>query len=103
LQRELERHGFEVTATGVAVGPGSGAAWILAEYLALLFSVGSRSYRASRLATRWLTWPLKWTDVWLERHPMGFVVASGVWATGLKLPHSADVAGSREAASTPSS
>ena len=71
LQRELERHGFEVGATGVAVGPGSGAAWILSEYLALLFSVGSRSYRASRLATRWLTWPLKWTDAWLDRHPMG--------------------------------
>jgi SAM-dependent methyltransferase len=72
LQRELERHGFEVAATGVAVGPGSGAAWILSEYLALLFSVGARSYRASRLATRWLAWPLKWTDVWLDRHPLAF-------------------------------
>ena len=84
LQRELERHGFEVTGTGVSVGPGSAASWILAEYLATLLSIGSRSYRASRLVTRWLTWPLKWTDAWLDRHPMAFVVASGVWAEGRK-------------------
>jgi uncharacterized protein YbaR (Trm112 family) len=84
LRRELESAGFVVEGTGVCVGPGSGAASVLSEYLALLFSFGPRGYRIARLVTRWLAWPLKRSDRWLDRHPMGFIVASGVWARAVK-------------------
>ena len=84
LAQALGTEGFEVVETGIAVGPGSGMAWVLSEYLALLFSVGSRSFRAARILTRWISWPLKWSDAWLDRHPMAFTVASGVWARARK-------------------
>lgn len=85
LRAELERHGFEVEESGVAVGPGSAAAWTISEYLALLLSGRSaRVYRLARLATAWLALPLKYTDAWLERHPMAYVIPSAVWAIGRK-------------------
>ncbi len=85
LRAELERHGFEVEGSGVAVGPGSAAAWTISEYLALLLSGRSaRLYRLARLATAWLALPLKYTDAWLERHPMAYVIPSAVWAIGRK-------------------
>ena len=85
LRAELERHGFEVEGSGVAVGPGSAAAWTISEYLALLLSGRSaRIYRLARLATAWLALPLKYTDAWLERHPMAYVIPSAVWAIGRK-------------------
>jgi SAM-dependent methyltransferase len=81
LQAELSRHGFAVEETGVAVGPASAMAWISAEFLALLVSGRSAgAYRVARVFTTWLAWPLKWLDVWLERHEMAHVIASGVWA-----------------------
>jgi predicted SAM-dependent methyltransferase len=87
LEAELIRHGFEVEGSGVAVGPASAMAWITAEFLALLLSGRSAAaYRFARLATTWLALPIKYADVWLERHPMSFVVASGVWAEARR-PH----------------
>jgi len=81
LRAELERHGFAVEASGVAVGPASAMAWVSAEFLALLLSGrSSRAYRVVRIGTRWLAWPVKWLDSWLSGHPMAHVVASGVWA-----------------------
>lgn len=83
LRAELERHGFEVEASGVAVGPGSAASWVLSEFLALLVSGRSaKAYRLARLATTWLALPLKYADAWLERHPMAYVIPSAVWAIG---------------------
>jgi SAM-dependent methyltransferase len=83
LRAELERHGFDVEGSGVAVGPGSAAAWIASEFLALLISGRSaRAYRLARLATAWLALPLKYADAWLERHPMAYVIPSAVWAIG---------------------
>lgn|SRR5829696_2045805 len=82
LRAELERYGFEPEASGVALGPASAMAWISSEFLALLFSFQSaRAYRLVRLLTSWLSWPLKFADLWLERHPMAYTIASGVWAT----------------------
>ena len=70
---------------GVAVGPASAMAWIAAEYLALLLSGRSaRAYRIARVFTTWFAWPLKWSDAWLDRHEMAHVVASGVWAKGVR-------------------
>jgi SAM-dependent methyltransferase len=85
LRAELQQHGFEVDATGVAVGPASAMAWIAAEFLALLFSGRSgRFYRFARIGTTWLAWPIKWADTWLESHEMAHVIASGVWARAQK-------------------
>ena len=81
LRALLEKQGFEIVESGVAVGPASGMAWVCSEFLALLVSGRSTgAYRLARLATRWLTQPLKYADVWLERHPMAFTIASGTWA-----------------------
>ena len=82
LRVELERYGFEPEASGVSLGPASAMAWIGSEFLALLFSFQSaRAYRLVRLLTSWLSWPVKFADLWLERHPMGYTIASGVWVT----------------------
>jgi SAM-dependent methyltransferase len=80
LREAVERIGFEVEASGVAVGPGSAAAWIGSEFLALLLSGRSaRAYRLLRPLTGWLVTPVKFADAWLDRHPMAYTVASAVW------------------------
>jgi SAM-dependent methyltransferase len=85
LRNELERHGFEVAASGVAVGPASGMAWVTADFLALLLSGRSkRLFLFTRLLTRPLVWPLQWLDVALQEHPMAHIIASGVWAEARK-------------------
>jgi SAM-dependent methyltransferase len=85
LRRELERHGFAVEETGVAVGPASALAWVLADVLALAVSVRSANgYRIARLVTTFVAWPVKFLDVALDRHPMAHVIASGVWASARK-------------------
>jgi SAM-dependent methyltransferase len=87
LRTELQKHGFELEASGVSVGPASAMAWITSEFLALLISSRSvTAYRLVRLVTSWLAWPLKFGDAWLTDHPMAYSIASGVWATG-RLPN----------------
>jgi len=80
LRAAVEAHGLTVDASGVAVGPASAMAWVATEFLALLLSGRSATgYRLARLATRWVAAPLKYADRWLDRHPMAYTVASGVW------------------------
>jgi SAM-dependent methyltransferase len=80
LRAEVERLGFEVEASGVAVGTASAAAWIASEFLALLLSGGNAgAYRLLRPMTGWLATPIKFADGWLERHPMAYTIASAVW------------------------
>jgi len=80
LREAVERLGFEVEASGVAVGPASAATWIGSEFLALLLSGRSeRAYRLLRPLTGWLLWPVKHADAWLDRHPMAYTAASAVW------------------------
>lgn len=91
LRNELERHGFEVTGTGVAIGPASGMAWVTSEFLALLLSGRSkRLYLYTRVLTRPLVWPLQWLDVALQDHPMAHIIASGVWAEARKPSESSE-------------
>lgn len=85
LRAEVERHGFDVEASGVAVGPASSMASVTAEFLALLVSGRSAAaYKLARLLTTWMALPIKYADLWLDRHPMAFVLASGVWVRGRK-------------------
>jgi SAM-dependent methyltransferase len=80
LRQAVERIGFEVEASGVAAGPGSAAAWIGSEFLALLLSGRSaRLYRILHPLTGWLLSWVRYSDAWLERHPMAYTVASAVW------------------------
>jgi SAM-dependent methyltransferase len=86
LRQVVERHGFRAEKSGVAVGPASALAWILAEFLALLISFRSRRlYRLALLGTTFIAWPIKFFDRVLDRHPMAHVIASGVWVIGVKL------------------
>jgi SAM-dependent methyltransferase len=81
LRAELADHGFEVEDSGVAVGPGSAMAWVTAEFLAFLVSGRSESiYRIARPVCRLLALPIKYTDLWLDTHPLASTLASGVWA-----------------------
>jgi SAM-dependent methyltransferase len=81
LAAELDRHGFDVVALGVAVGPGSALAWVLGDFLALALSFGNEgAFRLLRLVTRWVAAPVKYVDRWLDAHPSAYVIASGVWA-----------------------
>lgn len=94
LRQIVERHGFRIERSGVAVGPSSALSWILAEYLALLVSFRNRTlYRLARLGTTFIAWPFKFLDRLLDRHPMAHVIASGVWVIGVK-PQSASSNGS---------
>lgn len=77
--------GYDPVRTGVISGPGSAAAWIMREYLALLTSFGSKFlYNAGMYVWGWLMYPLKWTDYWLTGSRMAAQLASGVYFEGRK-------------------
>lgn len=77
--------GYEVLAQGVAVGPSSAMMWIASEWLALLFSLGNPTLlKVGRRLFPWLLSPLKWLDVWLERHPRAELVASAFYLIARK-------------------
>lgn len=80
LRAEVERRGFEVLESGVAVGPASAMAWTASEFFALLLSGrSSRAYRLAKLVTTWVAQPIKYADRWLEGHPMAYTIASATW------------------------
>ena len=80
LRAEVERFGFVVEDSGVAVGPASAMTWITSEFLALLFSGRSSvAYRVARNVTSLITSPIKYADYWLETHPMANRIPSAVW------------------------
>jgi hypothetical protein len=64
-------------------------AWVSAEFLALLLSFQSvKAYKVAKLLTSWMSWPIKFADHHLARHPMAYTIASAVWATA-KAPEDA--------------
>jgi SAM-dependent methyltransferase len=80
LRAEMERLGFDVVDSGVAVGPASAMAWITSEFLALLVSGRSAfAYRVARKMTSFIAAPIKYADYWLEGHPMASRIPSAVW------------------------
>jgi hypothetical protein len=80
LRTEVERFGFVVEDSGVAVGPASAMAWITSEFLALLVSGRSAfAYRIARNVTSLIASPIKYADYWLEAHPMASRIPSAVW------------------------
>ena len=80
VRQIVERHGFAVAESGVAVGPASALAGVMAVFLALLVSFRSRKlYQLALLGTTFVAFPIKFLDRFLDRHPMAPVIASGVW------------------------
>lgn len=72
---------FTKVDSGVCVGPSSAVAWMAREYLSLLIGSGkARSVAAQLLG--WLTFWIKYCDIWLVRHPQAHIVAAGLYFQG---------------------
>lgn len=74
--RELFRD-FEVQSVRVGSGPTSGLIWVLQEWLAMVFSFGSKRLYRALVPVTWVLSPLKLLDLLLARHPAASVIASG--------------------------
>lgn len=69
---------FDLLEQHVVAGPASALAWQVQETLAMLFSLRNDVlYRVGLRLFGWLTVPLSWLDIVLERHPMAWHAASG--------------------------
>jgi len=69
---------FEILEIRNAGGPTSGFLWIFQEYVAILFSFGIKPlYLAILFSVMALTFPLKFLDIVLARHPMGKNITAG--------------------------
>lgn len=77
--------GFEEIESGLAVGPASAVAWILAEFLPLALSRReSRWYYLMRTLSGWATFWIKYLDPLVARHGMAERIAGGFYFVGRK-------------------
>jgi len=85
LKRRLELEGFKNIKTGISCGPGSTFNQILRYYLALLFSFNNEFLFSLFLNIfGWLTFPLKYTDILLNKYKKAHLIANIVYAIGEK-------------------
>ncbi|HSB70236.1 MAG TPA: methyltransferase domain-containing protein [Candidatus Methylomirabilis sp.] len=82
LQRLLA--GFEQVDSGISGGPSSSVAWILREYLAMLFVGSGRMYQIAYAVSGWLTTWIKYLDVLLIHRPAAHRIACGFYVLGRK-------------------
>ena len=76
---------FETIEVKCAGGPTSGFLWILQEYLAILFSFGIKPlYRILHIFFMLITFPLKFLDFILIKHPMAKNISSSFCFIGKK-------------------
>lgn len=76
---------LEMVETGIHIGPASTIAWILREFLAILFSGGRPElYRITNSLMGWVFFPLKYADYWLEKKPQFHRIASSFYYLGKK-------------------
>ena len=69
---------WEILEIRDATGPTSGFLWVFQEYFAILFSFGIKPlYSLLHLFIMLVTFPLKFLDILLIRHPMGKNISSG--------------------------
>jgi len=70
--------GMDILWIRVSSGPASALAWMFQETLAMLFSFGSSFlYKVGLRIFGWLAIPLSWFDIFLERNPQAWRIASG--------------------------
>ena len=85
LRRRLEIAGFKNVNSGIKCGPGSTMNQMLRYYLALCFSFNNRFLFSVMLNVfGWLTFWLKYTDLFLNNHEQSYVMANEIWAGGKK-------------------
>lgn len=85
LAKRLKLNDFSKVRGGVLSGPGSTASQVLRYYLALLFSFNSDFLFSLFLNIfGWLTFFLKYTDIFLGKYKKAHVLAACVWAVGEK-------------------
>jgi ubiquinone/menaquinone biosynthesis C-methylase UbiE len=71
---------FSEVKSGIAVGPSSALAWILREYLAILFSFNTkRGYRIARAFFSYFTAPIKYFDVFFRKKKEAHRLASAFY------------------------
>ena len=82
------RHSFRIfrqTTVGIGAGPTSGMLWVVQEWLAILFSFGSRTIHDIMLILLMiLTAPIKLLDLLLIHFPNAEKIASGFFVIGKK-------------------
>ncbi|MEI6633358.1 MAG: class I SAM-dependent methyltransferase [Chlamydiota bacterium] len=81
---EAHRYFLKVES-GVCSGPTSALVWILTEWLAMIFSMGSlRLYKMMYIAFMLTLWPLKFLDILISTHPVSSNIASVLYFVGKK-------------------
>ncbi|MCA9246266.1 MAG: methyltransferase domain-containing protein [Planctomycetales bacterium] len=75
---------FEIELVEVGAGPTSALLWMLQEWLALAFSLGSRRLYQLIMPLTWILSPLKYLDLLLGRHAEASVTAAGIYVIAHK-------------------
>jgi hypothetical protein len=68
----------------IGAGPSSGFAWVLQEWLALVFSFGSEKLYKILYFLFFTVTPIKFLDILLSKHPMASKISSGFTITAFK-------------------
>lgn len=77
--RQLFRQ-FEEVEIGIGGGPSSALAWVLRYYLSILLSFRSATlFGLLTYVFGWLTFPLKYLDIFLQKYPKSEVITSGFY------------------------
>jgi len=75
---------FEQVDLGVSGGPSSSLAWVLREYLAMLFVGSGRLYQLAYAVSGWLTFWIKYLDRVLAHRQTAHRIACGFYFLGRK-------------------
>tara|TARA_B100001248_G_C27397550_1_gene466770 strand:- start:4754 stop:5632 length:879 start_codon:yes stop_codon:yes gene_type:complete len=72
---------FTTQEEGIAVGPASAFSLSFRIFLSTLFSFGSKKlFIISSILANWITFPLKYFDLFLEKNRLAYFQASGIYA-----------------------
>lgn len=94
---EVLFEGFQVLERGVVVGPSSALAWLLREYLAILFSFNNLFlYKAAVRLMALVTLPLKYLDYLLAGNRFATAIASGFYVITRKPEADGSFQGARQ-------
>jgi SAM-dependent methyltransferase len=76
---------FDIIEEGISVGPASATSLNLKTFLATLFSFGNKKlFIVFGLIFGWLTFPIKYFDLFLENNSLAFYGASGIYVIARK-------------------
>ena len=85
LKKRLSLAGFKIEDVGIISGPSSTLSQILRYYFAILLSFNSNFLFSLLLNIfGWITFPLKYIDLLLNKHKKAGLMASTIYAVGIK-------------------